>query len=120
MNGIFQLLLLQRIAGDHIGVFVFQCIENRKTVLVLIGQQLLATAEVGGAAVIGDLPAPGDKGGGFLQIADGLQNLDEGILGQICGKLRIADSFHNEIVNILVKGVVKLCGGIVLTLLNSL
>ena len=106
--------------GDELRPVLLQGIEGRVAVLLLIQQHIPPLAEVGGAFVIGDLLAPGDEGQGLFQFVNRFQDLHEGILGQVRRQLRVlVHSLQDMIIDIVVKGIIQLSRGAVLTALHG-
>ena len=109
-DGIFQVFLVQRLSGDELLPFFHHGIEDGGSILLFIRQQLVALAEISRASVIGDFSAPGCKCLRVLQLADGLNDLNKGILSQIRSQLRVipvVQGFQYVIVNVIVTAVVQ-------------
>ena len=103
--------LLVDLRGDGALALIGQGVEEGMALLVLLQQDLLLLAEPAGAAAVGDPQHPGDEGGGLLQISDGADDLQEGLLGDVAGQIGVLHGLQGEVVYIVIKCAEQLLHG---------
>ena len=117
-NGLFKIILVQRRIGDKLGLILLKGVKDGVAILVLVGNDVLFLFKETGALVVCNLLHPFYKSGRLLQIADGIDNFNKGLLSNITGDVLILYRLKGKVVNVVIKLIEQVVKGLPIALLG--